>query len=330
VTAGQGANGGTTAELARANLLRMRGDTKGAIDQCLHILKTDPEDLDAHLFIADLYTETGDLEQATTWYELALDLAPRDQSIRTKIRELAERRKEQEAVAAAPELELQLPSARPPYALYGGVGGVIVLTILLGAFALSRAKPVERTPLVVTAPSAVASPAPEAAQRLADVPATTVANAATVEDDATLTRQIAGRLPAGVSLVGALQDPRTQQVMMTVAVAAEGAERTTAAEAARAALGAALAAPSVVVRVARQGRLVYVATVDRSRFAETETSVWRETNPTADAWIAHVLQNEWGSAATVVPSAASSSSATSGDGGTTSEPPVTTDPSATP
>jgi len=54
-------------ELGRANLLRLRGDYDGAIHQCLSVLKRMPDDLSAHILVADIYAESGDLHQASQW-----------------------------------------------------------------------------------------------------------------------------------------------------------------------------------------------------------------------------------------------------------------------
>ena len=62
------------AELARVNLLRIRGDVSSSKNLCLSILKRFPESIDAHVMMGDLHSEQGDLAPAAEWYSLALDL----------------------------------------------------------------------------------------------------------------------------------------------------------------------------------------------------------------------------------------------------------------
>jgi hypothetical protein len=62
------------AELARVNLLRIRGDVSSSKTLCLSILKRFPESIDAHVMMGDLHAEQADLGPAAEWYSLALDL----------------------------------------------------------------------------------------------------------------------------------------------------------------------------------------------------------------------------------------------------------------
>ncbi len=53
-------------------------------------------------------------------------------------------------------------------------------------------------------------------------------------------------------------------------------------------------AASVTVRGVRDGKLAYMADVARALYAETQTATWQsEHAQTPDAWIDHILQNEW-------------------------------------
>ncbi|RYG43179.1 hypothetical protein EON79_17475 [bacterium] len=114
------------------------------------------------------------------------------------------------------------------------------------------------------------------------------------EDDRTLMRTLAEAVPSGATLVAAFQDPRTNELTLTYSVTPEVHEPTVAAEGARSSLGKVLSATAAVVRVAKGGKLTYVATIERARLAETETATWRQANTASDAWLRHVLQQEWG------------------------------------
>ncbi len=62
--------------LARANLLRMRGQWEEAMRVCADVLRQFPNNVHAHALMGDIYRDQGNLEEAAQWYKLALDLAP--------------------------------------------------------------------------------------------------------------------------------------------------------------------------------------------------------------------------------------------------------------
>src|SRR5579872_6736771 len=73
------------ADLARANLLRMRADYKRAEDLCLTILKSNPKSAATHSLLGDIYSDQGQLEQAAQWYGLSLDLDPSSMADKQKL-----------------------------------------------------------------------------------------------------------------------------------------------------------------------------------------------------------------------------------------------------
>lgn len=287
------------ADLARANLLRMRGDYKAAVDQCLSILKKAPESGDAHTLIADIYAEQGDLEQASQWYELALDLNPNSKQDQAKLDQIMQRRKEREAASTAEQLGL--PPERPNLALVGGVMAVIAVALGIGAYMLGqRTTEGQRISgtrnVTVTAPLQPeddATPAGESPASPASPPATGTVASTTPQDDRTLTQLIAQRSPEGSHVSGVQQDPRTKVLTITYSLRADEDERRIGAEIARGALGQVSDALLVVLRGVKNDRVVYAADVPRARLSETETESWKQANPTSDAWIGHVLTNEW-------------------------------------
>lgn len=107
------------AELARANLLRIRGDYKGARDISLSILKRRPGNLSAHVLLGDLCAEEGDLAHAAEWYDLALDLDKNDSSIQRKVYRVRERLSEREAAQAARQLGLPTSPSRAKWFAIG-------------------------------------------------------------------------------------------------------------------------------------------------------------------------------------------------------------------
>jgi hypothetical protein len=116
-------------EVARANLLRLRGDFEEAEKVCLAILKRFPNNPAAHGMMGDLSFETGKLDTARQWYEMALDLTPNDEGLRRKISAIENAaRKEADDVAIA-GLEVQ-PKSNSTIAAMLGV--VILLCVMAG------------------------------------------------------------------------------------------------------------------------------------------------------------------------------------------------------
>jgi tetratricopeptide repeat protein len=77
--------------LARANLLRMRGQWTDAVELCTEALRVDAHSPAAHSLLGDIYENQGRLDKAIRWYQLALDLDPEsvaDQAKLTRAREL--------------------------------------------------------------------------------------------------------------------------------------------------------------------------------------------------------------------------------------------------
>src|SRR5216110_1032892 len=64
------------ARLSEANLLRMRARWVDAENRCIEALRLDPNNLDGHSLLGDIYRDQGKLGDAAQWYQLALDLNP--------------------------------------------------------------------------------------------------------------------------------------------------------------------------------------------------------------------------------------------------------------
>jgi len=77
--------------LARANLLRMRGNNKGASQYCIEVLRLAPGNATAHSLLGDIYHSEGRLRDAMEWYRLALSLDPGRKTDRDKLDEIIDR-----------------------------------------------------------------------------------------------------------------------------------------------------------------------------------------------------------------------------------------------
>jgi hypothetical protein len=124
-------------EITQANLHRIRGDYKPAIDVCLGILKRFPNNGTAHTLLGDIYAEKGELEQAAQWYEMALDLRPESENDRRKLESVQRRMAEQEAANNAQQLGI--PPDRPKTQQYVFVMVVLVAIVGIASFMLGGA-----------------------------------------------------------------------------------------------------------------------------------------------------------------------------------------------
>jgi len=115
-------------DIARANLLRMKGDTTAAEKICINILRRYPNNATAHVLLGDIYSDKGDLRQALQWYEMATDLSPENPSLVAKIERAKNSLKEQEAKVATSDLSIK-ENHRTTSWFYGIVVVVIVALI---------------------------------------------------------------------------------------------------------------------------------------------------------------------------------------------------------
>jgi tetratricopeptide (TPR) repeat protein len=124
-------------EITQANLHRIRGGYKEAIDVCLGILKRFPNNGTAHTLLGDIYAEKGELEQAAEWFEMALDLRPESVNDRRKLESVQKRMSEQEAATTAQQLGI--PESKPKTQQYVFVMFILVAIVGIGAFLVGRA-----------------------------------------------------------------------------------------------------------------------------------------------------------------------------------------------
>ena len=71
--------------LARANLLRLRGQWNEAIAVCTDALRHAPRSPSAHSLLGEVYEAQGKTDEAVQWFGMACDLDPTNQSDRAKL-----------------------------------------------------------------------------------------------------------------------------------------------------------------------------------------------------------------------------------------------------
>lgn len=119
-------------DLSRANLLRMRGDHKAASDVCLGILRRFPNNFTANSLLGDICVDQGDLVQAETWYEMALDLNPESKVDRDKLASVRERIAAKDTTTTAEKIGL--PTSSPSYGFLFGVVAFLLIAVAAAAY----------------------------------------------------------------------------------------------------------------------------------------------------------------------------------------------------
>jgi len=133
------------AELARANILRMRGNYSQARQLCNVILNAYPEDVETYALLAEICTDEGDLDTAAHWYDLARDKDPGNNKIQVRAQMLHQRindnntRQVSQSMAAIQVPTVQKSQQRV-WSVVAGLG-VVVFGTLLGLYLLSPKKP---------------------------------------------------------------------------------------------------------------------------------------------------------------------------------------------
>ena len=119
-------------QITEANLHRIRGDYKQAVDSCLGILRRFPNNGTSHTLLGDIYAESGELEQSAQWYEMALDLRPESEHDSRKLEAVKRRMSEQDAATTAQQLGI--PESRPRTQQYVFVMAILIAVVGVGGF----------------------------------------------------------------------------------------------------------------------------------------------------------------------------------------------------
>ncbi|MFQ3678022.1 MAG: tetratricopeptide repeat protein, partial [Fimbriimonadaceae bacterium] len=242
-------------DLARANLLRMRGEYKQAEEVCLAILRRFPNQPTANGLLGDICAERGDLEQAAEWYELTLDLTPNDAVIERKLRDVRERMANRDVAETAKKLGL--PTSKPRIGLFA----IGLLIVLVGSAAVAYTLGRQAQPSSLEPDRTVVT----------DLPVTlsgdsrTEAGGATVgaaEDQAIVRKLLEAAPQESAKLLDAEIDPRTAVVTLTFRVSDGEDPRALGARLAAFTLQSEPRSPRVVLRAVRASALVWVADMD--------------------------------------------------------------------
>lgn len=283
-------------ELARVNVLRMRGDFDAAKDHCLAVLRKAPENETANLLMGDICAAAGDMQQAEDWYRIALDIDPNSAKARHKLDGLIAAKAVEEIASA--EQQIGVPINRGPNQyLFPILLGVFVLFVIALAYLIGRKmRDGDTQPLVIRSPRIEIPASPPAARMAPEVP-NTASDSATDETDAKPALKASTELDIREALELAdrqhIQEirinPSTRAVHITLRKLPVDEERDLAARAISAVLAKLVDVPRVLIYVTRDGQSVSAADVKREQFDALPRDSGVLRPPVAD----HLLPENW-------------------------------------
>lgn len=213
-------------ELARANVMRMRGEYKLARDTCLSLLKQYPGNVDAHTLLGDIEAEEGDLVHAAQWYEMALDLRPESEVDARKLEAIRQRIQDREARQTAQQLGL--PTTRPRAMLFAGVAILVVVASVAIAFVLGNrmqdsaaprreiiTTPIDAGKVEEKEPTSPPKIEPDVSPPIAAPAPSPESSPPPLAEDVALLTRLKADIPEGARLVSASQDPRDKSIQVT-------------------------------------------------------------------------------------------------------------------
>lgn len=295
-------------ELARANLLRVRGEFDAAEELCIAVLRRYPNSAPTHTLLGDISDDKEDLDQAERWYDLALDLDPESAGDRRKLEDVRARRNATDAQTTVDQIGL--PPRRPIPWFNIGLAGFALLSFVGAAYVGFARKDTQKPnptvttsvqaptdalaadkPEVITPPEATV---PEAVTPKVEPAPTAIIPPPGAQEDETIRGLLAQRSPVGANLIAVQNDPRAKVLTLTFSFRTDEDHRHIAAELGKSALEQNLETQVVVLRGVKDGKLSYVTDLPRTRYADTLSEVWQQDNANVpEAFKGYVLTNEW-------------------------------------
>lgn len=136
--------------LISSNLKKLRGDLEGAIQECIKALRINPDSVEAHSLLGDIYRDQGNLEEAERWYQIALDLNPESQVDKLRLNQL-----ESLDRSINVQKEISQPATSTALINWGTVGilsAIILILLTIIIWPLLKNAP-EQEPGITQAPS---------------------------------------------------------------------------------------------------------------------------------------------------------------------------------
>lgn len=282
-----------SAQIANANVLRMRNQLQEAIDACLAILRRYPNNVTAHSLLGEIYLERDEPDQAIQWFEMALDLDPknaRDQAMLAKAKSQLEAANKKQTIE---QLEIQPRSFTTAYLV--GVAALI-LAVGLAAFFIGSATSKNRlAQMKPEASEPIQIPAGKPAQPLGNPATNTSADGKTSSNtDLTALRAIQASGSRGNLITALLVDPSTETVVLTGTMAEGESADVTALYLTSDIFVGRPETRTATVRLTKDRNLVFVGTVTREAYDEVQAQ--SQTQP-VEALAKVLFPNPWATGA---------------------------------
>lgn len=302
------------ADLARANVLRLRGDFTEAEALCVRVLEFDPNNADVHTLLGDIASTRDNIDQAFEHYSLALQLDPTSSDVARKLEEARTLKANRDLAQTVEQIGLPPRSAFPWGTLAFAAFSLICLAVVVG-FALRHPSPNHTlgTPVVVSVPadsiltpqtskgdpdtqSAIsAKPLPDAkVPHPGGETGTPSGTSSVAGEDRAIQQMLAERSNLGSRLQSVTQDPRNHQVIVTFSLTEGEDARRLGAQFARTILEQINETQVVTVRATQNGTLIFVADATRARYLESLAEQRKSATPDrADSMGDEIFSNEW-------------------------------------
>lgn len=194
-------------KLAEANLMRVRCRWIDAEAKCVEVLRADPNDINAHSLLGDIYRDQGRLDDARQWYQMVLDLCPGSQADREKLArvEQALRDAERQGESGGRRARRWMT---PTNLLRAATAVVLLFLLFAGAAAMymggTRSAPRRRASRPPV-PTSLRTNAPPTTSLPADIPSVPTIN---WEDrwtrEASIHERLVAAIPSGAAIVSAV------------------------------------------------------------------------------------------------------------------------------
>ena len=284
-------------DLARANLLRMRGQYQESKELCFSILKRYPGNITAHVLLGDVFCEEGDIAQGVQWYEMVLDLEPNSEHVQKKLEEARRTLSDREAADIA--RQLGLPTSRSRAKTFALLTIAFVVLVSLTFFAIGDRSGASRQRTIST-PTTIR----DASTTIKDwnvapiqtTPRTTTENPVSLnppDSDSSLLHKLSQTCMHGDRLVQVTDDPRHQSLTVTFRSSAGEDPRILAAKIGASILGSSKDYDLVTMRAMNNGHVVLVADVSTEALAKAQQGFRSPPETWSQEALLALLSDSW-------------------------------------
>ena len=265
--------------LAKANLLRLRGDASQAEEICLTVLTSHPTDVFALCMLGDIRFQQARAEEAEHLYDLAVGTGDAPTTVHERLQVLKARR----ALPSKPQ------NTDIPAWMIAGTISVVFICIAITAAIIAPKFQSSADAVTVRIVAPKDSPSEPTPVKPTDSPPTIRPKPMIALADAVLSQKIEQKSGFADRMISVQTDPRSATASITVALGPNEQPRDMASIVAIAAFNSDSALHAVSIRLVSDERIVFVGEVSRESF---ENAFKIAPRPSSDA-LANAFSNEW-------------------------------------